>query len=242
MLIAEQIARYRETGHLTVPDVFTAAEMDALVADAQAWADETIRGLDERQRAWYLEGGGALRKLDNPVFHRPAFRRIAQDPRLVGIVEQLVGRGVKVQFSQIFFKPPEVGGPKPIHQDNFYFGCDDPDGLVTAWIAMDEAAVENGCLYFGEGSNKGPVFPHVAPADKPFDLQLTPEEAARHPMSPALVPKGGVSFHHGNTLHQSSPNRSTRWRRAVAMHYVSNATVFATPALTYDDGVVVQIT
>ena len=237
-----QLDRYHDAGHLTVPGVFCATEMDVLVADAQAWADETIAGMDDKQRTWYLEGAGVPRKLDNPVYHRPAFRAAAQDPRLVGMVEQLIGHGVKVQFSQIFFKPPEVGGPKPLHQDNFYFGCDDPDGMVTAWIAMDEATIGNGCLYFGEGSNKGPVFPHMAPPDRPFDLQLTPEDAARHAMTPAPVPRGGVSFHHGNTLHQSSPNRSPAWRRAVAIHYVRNETVFATPALSYDDRAVVPIT
>lgn len=240
-LSSSQIETYRHTGHLTVPGVFSTAEMDALIADAHAWAAETIAGMSASERAWYLERGGLPRKLDNPVFHRPAFRRIAGHPALVAAVEQLVGKGVKVPFSQIFFKPPEVGGPKPVHQDNFYFGCDDPDGLVTAWIAMDDATVENGCLFFGEGTNRGPIYPHVAPPGRPFDLQLSPEEAGRHPMTPAPVPKGGVSFHHGNTLHQSSDNRSTRWRRAVAIHYVRNDVRFATAALTYDDAVTVQI-
>ena len=66
--------------------------------------------------------------------------------------------------------------------------------------------------------------------------------ASAIPMSPAPVPKGGVSFHHGNTLHRSSDNRSSNWRRACALHYVSNATRFATPALSYDDAVVTRIT
>ena len=44
--------------------------------------------------------------------------------------------------------------------------------MVTAWIALDDATLENGCLYFGEGSNLGPVYAHVAPADEPFNLQL----------------------------------------------------------------------
>lgn len=240
-LTPQQIALYREAGHLTVPGVLSDAETDALIADARAWTEETVAGMGEAQRVWYLEGGGAPRKLDNPVFHRPAFRAIAGHPALLAQVEQLIGRGVTVPFSQIFFKPPEVGGPKPVHQDNFYFGCDDPDGMVTAWIALDEATVENGCLFFGEGSNRGPIHPHVAPPGRPFDLQLTPDEAARHPMTPAPVPKGGVSFHHGNTLHQSSDNRSKRWRRAVAIHYVRNDVTFATPALAYDDAVVVRI-
>ena len=54
-------------------------------------------------------------------------------------------------------------------------------------------------------------------------------------MTPAPVLRGGVSFHHGNTFHQSGPNLSTRWRRACALHYVNARTFFERPALPYDD-------
>ena len=106
--------------------------------------------------------------------------------------------------------------------------------MVTAWIALDDATLENGCLYFGDGTNQGPVYPHFAPESEPFNLQLPPAILDKQPMQPAPVRKGGVSFHHGNTFHQSGPNHSTQWRRACALHYVRNDVEFATPALPYD--------
>ena len=242
-LTPEQLDSYRRLGHLTLPGVFTPSEMDEAIADAHAWGDEVMSRMGETERGWYLDRGVAkqvLRKLDNPAFHRPVFRRLGIDPRLVRLVEAIIGPGVTIYFSQIFFKPPEGGGPKPVHQDNFYFGPGDPDEMVTAWIALDEATAENGCLWFGEGTNRGPVIPHVAPPGEPFNL-LIPEEAAKaQPMTPAPVPKGGVSFHHGNTFHQSGRNLSNRWRRAVAFHYGNHQTRFATPALHYDVTVFVR--
>src|SRR4029079_19839427 len=98
----------------------------------------------------------------NPHSHRPVVRRGASDPRLVALVERILGAGVSVYFSQIFFKAPEGGGPKPAHQDNFYFGPTDIEGIVTAWIALDDATLENGCLYFGGGTKPGPVLAHYA--------------------------------------------------------------------------------
>ena len=130
-------------------------------------------------------------------------------------------------FSQIFFKPPEGGGPKPAHQDNFYFGPTDIEGVATAWIALDDATLENGCLYFGDGTNLGPVYSHFAPEGEPFNLQLPATVLDKQPMTPAPVRKGGVSFHHGNTFHQSGPNHSSAWRRACALHYVRNDVEFA---------------
>jgi phytanoyl-CoA hydroxylase len=241
-LTEAQLASYRHSGHLTVPGVFTPAEMDAAIADAQAWGEAFLEGLGDAERKWYLDAGVArqvLRKLDNPAYHRPAFQRLARDRRLVSLVEAIIGPGVTVYFSQIFFKPPEGGGPKPVHQDNYYFGPKDRDEMVTAWVALDDATVENGCLHYGDGTNRGPVVPHEAPPGEPFNLLIPEEAAARQTMTPAPVPKGGVSFHHGNTFHQSGRNTSTRWRRAVAFHYGNHATRFVTPALRYDDTVFV---
>lgn len=239
------LANYQRDGHVTIPGIFTAAEMDGAVADAMAWADETLAAMDEKDRQWYVDGNSkvasVLRKQDDPVFHRDVFRNLARHPKLTKAVEAFIGPGLRVAFSQIFFKPPEGGGPKPVHQDNFYFGCNDDDGMVTAWIALDDATIENGCMYFGNGTQKGPIIPHVAPPGEPFNLLIPDEEARRHVMTPAPVPKGGVSFHHGNTLHQSSSNTSKNWRRAAAFHYVNDNTIFTHPALDYNEENIVRI-
>jgi phytanoyl-CoA hydroxylase len=240
------IEEFRRAGHVTVPGVFTAAEMDDAIADIEQWGEAFLAELAPEQRKWYLDGGvkarEVLRKLDNPHHHREAIRSLARDPRLVDLVEALIGPGVSVYFSQIFFKAPEGGGPKPAHQDNFYFGPRDREALVTAWIALDDATVENGCLYFGEGTHRGPVVAHIAPEDEPYNLQLPARAIAAQPMTAAPVPKGGVSFHHGGTFHQSGPNLSKRWRRACALHYVSNANAFTQPALPYDAEAFLKIT
>lgn len=245
ILTGEQITLYRKTGHLTVSGVLSDDVITGAIADIEAWGNEFLATLPEDKKAWYLErgiqGAPVLRKLDNPVSERPYFRRLAGQQPLLSMVEQLIGRGVSVYFSQIFLKPPGGGGPKPVHQDNYYFGPNNRDGVVTAWLALDEATVENGCLYFGEGTQHGPVHPHIAPPDEPYNLQVPPEIARLTPMTPAPVPRGGVSFHHGNTFHQSSDNRSTKWRRAAAFHYVNHATRFATPALPYDDSKAVRV-
>jgi phytanoyl-CoA hydroxylase len=244
-LDAHRVALYRQFGHLTVPAVFEAPALDGAIADIQAWGEQVLADLPPAQRAWYVDGGvtarTVLRKLDNPHHHRDAIRALAFFPALVEAVESLIGAGVSVYFSQVFFKPPGGGGPKPAHQDNFYFGPNDEEGVVTAWIALDDATLENGCLEFGEGTNLGPVYPHEAPPGEPFNLQLPEALQARQPMSPAPVRRGGVSFHHGNTFHRSAPNLSSRWRRAIALHYVNHRTFFERPALPYDHALTLRV-
>ena len=120
------------------------------------------------------------------------------------------------------------------------FLADLPPGQ-RAWY-IDDATLENGCLYSGDGTNQGPVYGHVAPAGEPFNLQLPQALLDKQPMVPAPVRKGGVSFHHGNTFHQSGPNHSTQWRRACALHYVRNGVDFAIPALPYDHTLKLRVT
>jgi len=238
MLDAEQLDAFGRNGQLTVPDLFGAEQMDGVLADLAAWDVAFRATLTEEQRGWYLEDpadpASPFRKLDDPVFHRAAFRELAQAPGLVEAVEQLIGEGVTLFFSQVFCKPPEVGGPKPVHQDNFYFAPSDPDALLTTWIALDAATEANGCLHYGLGSHREPVLEHAAPEGEPFNLQVPMAVAGKYPMTPAPVPRGGVSIHHGNTLHQSGSNRSDQPRRAVTFHFLRNDARLVKPALAYD--------
>ena len=245
MLSDEQAQTFENLGHVTVPGLLNSKTVNDALSDIQDWSREFLEQMTESQRDWFLEAddtsGTALRKLDNPVFHRPVFEAIAKSEALISIVVQLIGRGVSVFFSQVFCKPPEVGGPKPVHQDNFYFGPDDLDATLTVWIALDEAIVENGCLYYADGSHRGPVYPHTAPEDEPFNLQIPEQYLDEFEMKPAPVPAGGISFHHGNTWHQSSNNASSKPRRPAAFHYLRNDASLVNPALEYDPSVVVNV-
>ena len=245
MIDQEQLSEFERNGHLTIAEVFDEETIRSALADVEAWSQEFLNSLPEDKRAWYLERNGSensqLRKLDEPVFHRDIFQQMASSKRLVQIVEQLIGPGVNVFFSQVFCKPPEGGGPKPVHQDNYYFGPDNPEATLTVWCALDEATVENGCLFYGDGSHRGPIREHVAPDDQPFNLQIPDEKTGDYKMTPAPVPAGGVSIHHGNTWHQSSSNLSKHARRAVAMHYLRNDAELVRPALRYDPSVVVNV-
>ncbi len=87
----------------------------------------------------------------------------------------------------------------------------------------------------------GPVYPHVAPVDEPYNLQLPAEILARQPMSPAPVMRGGVSFHHGNTIHQSAPNLSRAGAAPARCTMSTRTPTFEHPALPYDDTLKLRI-
>ncbi|GJM29806.1 MAG: hypothetical protein DHS20C17_24410 [Cyclobacteriaceae bacterium] len=235
-LTKTQLDTYSKEGFLTVEKLFSLSEMDQAIKEAHQWQEEFLQDMSESDKKWYQDGTTAIpnqvRKLDNPVSQRPFFRRLALKPELISSVEVLIGKDVIAFFSQLFFKPPLGGGPKPSHQDNFYFGPDKDDNTVTAWIAFDDARVENGCLYYGKGSNHGGVIKHFAPENEPYNYQIADLQSIE--MTAAPVEKGGVNFHHGNTVHRSSNNSSPTWRRAMAVHFMQKEVNLIAPIFEYD--------
>ena len=113
----------------------------------------------------------APRKLESPCQDPrcPSFRRVINDRRLVERVAAILGQQsvmpaaasavasgdndekLLLLLEQCFMKPPVVGSAKPFHQDNYFFEISPTDAVVTAWIALDDAVVGNGCLEYLSG-------------------------------------------------------------------------------------------
>ena len=151
----------------------------------------------------------------------PFFQDIARSPRLLSIARGLLGPRVKVFRDQALFKPPG-GQAKPLHQDQSYFRVQPIDDLVTAWIALDDATLENGCMCYVAGSHKHGIFPISQDPDRPVHHIPNTGALELPPPTPVPVPAGSVIFHHGCLLHQSSENRSDKWRKAIIFHYATS--------------------
>jgi ectoine hydroxylase-related dioxygenase (phytanoyl-CoA dioxygenase family) len=110
------------------------------------------------------------------------------------------------------------------HQDEYYIPTRDRS-LTGAWIAMDNATVENGCLWVIPGSHKhGILWPQHTHDDRRFDCA---GEAGGYPYTdedaiPVEVNAGSVVVFNGYLLHRSLPNRAqSGYRRALVNHYMS---------------------
>ena len=105
------------------------------------------------------------------------------------------------------------------------------DSLLTAWIALDEVSLDNGCMSMVPGSQRwGDAINHLhACGERSRDFWRSlgegyGEEAVH--LVPRPVGLGGVHFHHALTWHGSHENRSARPRRALAVHVQTGRTVY----------------
>ena len=136
---------------------------------------------------------------------------------------------VRVWHDQIQYKPPKVGGPTDWHQDHPYWPIIQPADLVSAWMALDDADVENGCMWMVPGSHRWGPHKGGTIGTNPDDFSPMPDlnqlpTGAKVELVPCPVKKGHVMFHHCLTWHGSPPNLSHRGRPAIAVHYMPGYT------------------
>jgi ectoine hydroxylase-related dioxygenase (phytanoyl-CoA dioxygenase family) len=150
---------------------------------------------------------------------------------------------IRIWHDQVQYKPPVSGGPTGWHQDHPLWPIIQPADLVSAWVALDDAVIENGCMWMVPGSHKwGNHQKYLASTEdfKPYHKQpnLLPADAVIEAI-PFEIKKGQVGYHHCLTWHGSPHNRSQLHRRAIAVHYMPGHTRYEPlgghPMLDYVD-------
>jgi phytanoyl-CoA hydroxylase len=121
--------------------------------------------------------------------------------------------------SMYLFKQPRIGSPVHWHQDSSYM-YSEPDTLLGLWLAIDDATVENGCLWAIPGGHKEPLkFRSLIDKNGKQDYLILDESPWRtESMVPLEVKRGSLVVLHGRTPHMSKANLSEKSRHAYAMH------------------------
>ena len=156
------------------------------------------------------------------------FFRLLTNPKILEIASVLSdARELRVWHDQIQYKLAAKGGVTMWHQDSPAWPVLQPkDAQVTAWVALDDVDEDNGCMSMVPGSHAWGVQQELLRGlDEFTDL---PEAYLDHPVTSVLRPVkcGEVHFHHPLTWHGSHANNSGKPRRAIALHYATERTVY----------------
>jgi hypothetical protein len=211
-----QIDAYWRDGYLFPVPVIPPDEAAALRAELEALEAE------------WLDNGLPLPlntyKRVNSHCVLPLSARIASDPRLLDVVEGIIGPDILIYSVEYFIKEPRTRHIVTMHQDLTYWGLGATDGMVTVWLALSPATPASGCMDFVRASHKNPILPHHDTFDE-MNL-LSRGQEVRVDVDPAdKVPieihPGQISLHHGLTIHGSGPNTTDDRRIACAIRYVA---------------------
>jgi non-heme Fe2+,alpha-ketoglutarate-dependent halogenase len=154
---------------------------------------------------------------------------LATHPRILDHIAAVLGPDVMLLATHFFCKYPAAeSGPRFVawHQDVTYWGLEPPDS-VTAWYAVDDSDVENGCMRVIPGSHAGGIREH-GKARRAGNLLSINQEAPVIPEEEAravdlVLRAGEISLHHGMVIHGSNPNRSNRRRCGLTLRYITPA-------------------
>lgn len=223
----EAVEFYRENGFLVITNGIPEKELAHIHAETLRLcrnADGKVNGVDPAPAE--MSDEDALRRV--LCIHFPhklsssMYATLAQ-PSIVDVLTQVVSPNVKAMQSMLFIKAAGKPG-QAWHQDEDYIPTRDRS-LTGAWIALDRATVENGCLWVIPGSHKqGILWDQEWHGDRRFDCAL---QSVNFPYTdkdeiPVEVEAGAIVFFNGYLLHRSLPNRAkSGFRRALVNHYMS---------------------
>ncbi len=222
--LAQQKAQYEDAGYLVFPQLLDPSEL-AELRSALADVLEEAEGLTESNAKFSVVKSANgnryfVRRIFNPIAHHRAFHDLVFNPKIVDVVENLIGPDIQLHHTKLNLKPPAPDARFEWHQDYPFFPHTNFD-LLAVMVMLDEATEENGCLTIVPGSHKWGPRNHMFARDGAFSSQLE-DKAVLADQSRWLsvpVPAGGIELHHCNMLHSSRANRSDKPRSALVIQY-----------------------
>ncbi|MGI8415361.1 MAG: phytanoyl-CoA dioxygenase family protein [Nakamurella sp.] len=219
--------RYSEAGYLVIPDALDATTVALIKADAARMCRGDYGDFDGASPAVPGETDQDTMRRYLCIHHPHKISSVMLDavrhPAIVDATVRVIGPDVKAMQSMIFMKSEGKPG-QAWHQDEFFIPTRDRS-LTAAWIALDDATVENGCLWVLPGSHRaGVIYPDREHDDPDYDCSV---ELFDFPYSdvdavPVELAAGSAVIFNGYLLHKSMPNTAKDgFRRALTSHYMS---------------------
>ncbi len=222
-LTDEQVLFFHLNGFLSLPTpITTEAELETM-RDAydRIFAEKAGRDSGDQFDLGGSDEDGkdeALPQILNPAKYAPELRDGLFLESATTIVRQLLGPSVSAGVGHAIYKPAGRGAPTPWHQDEAYWNPAFQYQNVSIWMPLQEATLENGCLWFQPGSHEWPVLEHqsIGGDVRVHGLELCDLSVLKNPVACPL-PAGGITIHRNRTAHYAGANESQVPRRALIL-------------------------
>jgi phytanoyl-CoA hydroxylase len=251
MLTNEQLSAWERDGFLVLPDFVPPERCD----DLKARAHELIGSFDpdsiqsifsthEQTRTsddYFLESGDKVRffveeedtRTVNKIGHAlhdldPIFDAFSRQDGLAEVAKDIGMEQPLLLQSMYILKAPHVGGEVTSHTDHTFLWTE-PASVVGMWFAIEDATLENGCMWALPGGHRLPArkrFRTVTEGEargtefETFDPEPYPSSFDGRDEVPLPATKGTLVLLHGLLPHRSDANRSDRPRDAYTIHVI----------------------
>jgi len=234
-LTKEQIEYYQSNGFLVIEDFLSSDELEH-------WRTAVTTAIKERN-GQKMPGKAAKTGEDDGINEEAAYfgkvfdqllnlwqthdgvKEIMLDSRIGQMAAQLAGaEGIRIWHDQALFKRPWAN-PTSWHLDTPFWSFSDRRAL-SIWVALDDATLENGCLYFIPGSYRETSLETKGIGKNMDDIFQAYPQFAVAKSAPAPMKAGSCSFHNGLTIHGAGANMTSGYRRAMTCAYMPDGSLF----------------
>ncbi len=201
---ASLAARYAQDGFVVIPDLLSGAECDRLKVEARQVLDH------------HAKPGASV--YVHVAVVSPAFRALAEDPRVVAILKPVMPQGVMFLSDKIVYKAPDKTFPTPWHIDCFYWRNTRPK--LSVWIPLDDATAENGTLTVVPGShNKDWRMVKMGLPSGDFQYEINGGDWREGDVVTCAIQRGTAIIFSDRLVHGSTRNTAGKDRYAIISTY-----------------------
>lgn len=243
VLTPEQAERFHRDGYLRFGRVLGEEDVERLRGALARVIAEEAEGADGPERPpefayghdrEAVAGKRAIHQFINMWKVAPEYRKVIDNPAITGAIRDLMGVDrVRLWHDQVISKPPGDNKHFACHHDFYFWPLDRPT-MISCWLALDDATVDNGCMHVVPGSHRDPRFQPVG-CDLSEDIHLAPAplgpgapgslyDDIRTWMPDRAVPvelgAGECMFHHCLNWHMTPHNVTDRQRRALVLIFM----------------------
>jgi len=234
-LTSEQIQHYQDNGFIVIENFLSPEELEnwrkAVTTAVKERAGIKIPGKEIKtgEADGINEDADYFARVFDQLLNlwqtNAQVKELMLDNRIGKMAAQLAGvDGIRIWHDQALIKRPWAN-PTAWHLDTPFWSFSDRRA-ISIWVALDDATLENGCLFFIPGSHKQTAFDQIT-IGRNMDgiFEVYPQLANIAPVS-APMKAGSCSFHNGLTVHGANPNMTIGFRRAMTCSYMPDGSVF----------------
>jgi len=231
MLTSEKILEFKQNGYLVLPNFSSAQFCDSVVAFAkrelavQAMpieyeADVQYPGAPQSRSA---EGGATARRLLMASARHVMLNAWATGNPLSDILHQLLGAEVllsQAHHNCIMTKQPAYSSVTGWHRDSRYWNFARPD-LISAWLALGDEQVANGCLLVLPGSHYWAIDADQLDASQFLRTDIAKNESLLAQATAVPLRQGDLLLFHSNLFHAAGRNTTEKTKYSMVFTYRS---------------------
>ncbi|WPU92840.1 phytanoyl-CoA dioxygenase family protein [Mucilaginibacter sabulilitoris] len=213
-------AFFEKNGYLVVENIISAEELRNYCEIYDQFLNGTIDA--GKNRTDLGVGLGNNKSVENitqimwPSDFFPPLVDMAYHKQSLKLAKELEGEDMAMDFDMLINKAPHTATITPWHQDAAYWINMPDKRAVSFWLALDEAILDNGCMWYVPGSHLLPLRTHrsAGGAGSALSCEATETEGIGIELK-----AGSCVLHHGATLHYSRGNTTGSNRRALIINF-----------------------